>query len=404
MVMFWVIAVILLAGVLAFILPALLKPNGTVKTDANAEKREIFRQQFDEIEQDKINGVLDATQYEVAKSEMQRRMLDEIGQASVAKTSSSKPDRRLALVLLVLMPMLAVFIYLKIGNPAAIHQPSNVEQMAGNDNMQPLLKALQAKLEKNPDDGTGWALLAKSYVGIKLYAEGVIAYEHALKLIPNDPQLLADYAEVLAVVNGYSLAGKPLELLNQALSLDKNNIKSLTLAGTAAYDRKDYKEAIVLWERLLKVLPADSKMLPEVKAALKEVHALSGTKPLTSKSGNEVSKATGISGTVRIKPELANQLNPATTVFIFAREAQGSPMPLAIIRTTVKDLPYNFHLDDRTAITTEHKLSQTKEVVLVARVSKTGDARMQSGDLQGVSASFNPNSANVDLEINQLVP
>ena len=220
MVMFWVIAGVLIVGALALILPALLWPNGIVITDANAEKREIFRQQFVEIEQDKINGVLDAAQYEIAKNEMQRRMLDEIGQTSLTKIRASKPDRRLALILLVLLPLAASLIYLKIGNPAAINPQNNVEQIALDGDMQSLLKVLKTKLEKNPGDGTGWILLAKSYVGIKLYADALIAYEHAVKLIPNDPQLLADYADALAVVNGYNLTGRPQELLDQALKIN----------------------------------------------------------------------------------------------------------------------------------------------------------------------------------------
>ncbi len=403
MVMFWVIAGVLIVGALALILPALLWPNGIVITDANAEKREIFRQQFDEIEQDKINGVLDAAQYEIAKNEMQRRMLDEIGQTSLTKIRASKPDRRLALILLVLLPLAASLIYLKIGNPAAINPQNNVEQIALDGDMQSLLKVLKTKLEKNPGDGTGWILLAKSYVGIKLYADALIAYEHAVKLIPNDPQLLADYADALAVVNGYNLTGRPQELLDQALKINPHHLKSLTLAGTAAFDRKDYKQAIVLWERLEKDLPADSKMLPEVKAALKEVYILSGEKTSATDTKG-ISVFTGISGSVRISPTLATKLDPAATVFIFARAAQGSAMPLAIVRISVKDLPYTYHLDDSTAITPDHKLSQASDVVLVARVSKTGDARGKTGDFQGISSSFKPNAANVDLEINQVIP
>ena len=403
MVIFWVIAGVLIVGALALILPALLWPNNTVKTDTNAEKREIFRQQFDEIEQDKSNGILDIAQYEIAKNEMQRRMLDEIGQASLTKINTSKPDRRLALILLILLPLAASLIYLRIGNPAAINPHNKVEQIALDGDMQSLLKVLKTKLEKNPGDGTGWVLLAKSYVGIKLYADALIAYEHAVKLIPNDPQLLADYADALAVVNGYNLKGKPQELLDQALKINPHHLKSLTLAGTAAFDRKDYKQAIVLWERLEKDLPADSKMLPEVKAALKEVYVLSGGK-VSATNAKDVSVFNGISGSVRIAPALASKLDPATTVFIFARPAHGSPMPLAMVRTSVKDLPYNYHLDDSSAITPDHKLSQASDVVLVARVSKSGDARAKTGDLQGISASFKPNTANVDLEINQVMP
>ncbi len=286
MAMFWTIAIVLLIGVLALILPTLLRPNGTVKTDANAEKREIFRQQFDEIEQDKINGVLDASQYEIAKSEMQRRMLDEIGSINIADVQVNKPDRLLAVILLALLPLAATLIYLKIGNPASIAIPATapsadmaqakIERNAMVGDIEPLLNSLKSKLEKNPGDGAGWVLLARSYIELGRHADAVLAYEKAVKSIQDDPQLLADYADALAVVNGHILAGKPEELINQALKLDPHHIKSLMLAGTAAFDRKDYKQAIKFWERLQKDLPADSQILPELKAALDEAYTLSG--------------------------------------------------------------------------------------------------------------------------------
>lgn len=412
--LFWIIAVLLIASVLAMILPALLRPNGTVKTDANAEKREIFRQQFDEIEQDKINSVLDATQYDIAKSEMQRRMLDEIGSIGAANVQISQPDRRLAIVLLVLLPLAAFLIYFKIGNPASIMitptspdaavTQTSAEHSAIAGDILPLLNSLKSKLEKNPGDGTGWALLARSYVEIRRHAEAVSAYEKAVKATPDDPQLLADYADVLAVLNGHNLSGKPEALISQALKLDPHNIKALLLAATAAFDRQDYKQAIGFWERLQKDLPADSDILPEVKAALDEAYARSGKKLPLSSIQNAAPVATGVTGVVRIAPALANKIDPAATVFIFARATQGSPMPVAIDRTTAKNLPYTYHLDDSSAMSPVHKLSQVNEVVLVARISKTGDAKTQAGDMQGISAALKPNGNIVDIVIDQIVP
>lgn len=412
--LFWLIALVLVAGVLVLILPALLRPNGMVKTDANAEKREIFRQQFDEIEQDKINGVLDATQYEIAKSEMQRRMLDEIGETTTTGIQVTQPDRRLAIILLVLLPLAAFLIYFKIGNPASILitptspkvivAQTNAEHSAMAGDIEPLLNALKSKLEKNPGDGTGWALLARSYVEIRRHAEAVSAYEKALKATPDDPQLLADYADALAVVNGHSLAGKPENLANQALKLDPHHPKALMLAASAAFDRKDYKQAISLWERLQKDLPADSAMLPEVKGSINEAYALSGKKPQASSAQNAVPATVSVSGIVRISPALASKIDPAATVFIFARATQGPPMPVAIERTTAKNLPYTYHLDDSSAMSPDHKLSSAGEVVLVARISKTGDAKPQSGDLQGITAALKPNGGVVDIEISQVIP
>lgn len=422
MLVFFAVVIMLLVAVLTFIVRPLLRPNLAVKTDGGAEKREIFRQQFDEIEQDKMNGMLDAAQHDIAKNELERRMLDEIVVTEGAATSSS-PDRRLAIILLVLLPLVAFLLYFKLGNPASILIPAT-SPIASQDNptanisaehknsagdIEPLLNALKSKLEKTPGDGTGWALLARSYVELRRHADAVNAYEKAVKAIPNDPQLLADYADALAVVNGHNLEGKPEELVKQALKLDSHHTKSLMLAATAAFNRKDYKQAIIFWERLQQDLPADSDILPEVKAALNEAYALSGAKPPVqsapvSASQNKAIHTANISGTVNIASDLASKLDPSATVFVFARATQGPPMPLAIVRTTAKDLPYKYILDDSTALMPGNKLSQASEVVVVARISKSGDAKPQAGDFQGVSASVKPDGRIVDIEISQVVP
>ncbi|MDI1310167.1 MAG: c-type cytochrome biogenesis protein CcmI [Methylotenera sp.] len=406
MLLFWVIVVAMIVATLAFILPALLKPSKTVTTDANAEKRAIFRQQFDEIAQDKTNGILDAAQYELAKTELERRMLDEIDVNHVV-AANNKPDRTVALILLIILPLASLFIYYKIGSPAAIATPNAAqtieEQSARAGDVEPLLAAMNAKLAQNPTDGKGWALLARTYVELGRATDAVPAYEKAVKIIPNDAQLLADYADALAVSNDYNLAGKPTELVDQALKLDPHHIKSLLLAAAAATNRKDYKQAIVHWQNLQKELPPDSDIAPKVKASLDEVYRLAGIKAPLVSDASAAPAAQGVNGTVKLAPALASNVNPTDTVFVYARAAQGAAMPLAIERTTVKDLPYTYHLDDSKGLMPANKLSQASEVVIVARISKTGDAKPQAGDLQGTSATVKPNGGNVDIEINELL-
>jgi cytochrome c-type biogenesis protein CcmH len=425
MLLFWVIVIAMIVATLALILPALLMPSQTATTDAKDEKRAIFRQQFEEIEQDKINGVLDNTQYDVAKGELERRMLDEIGTSSML-SSNSKPDRRLAAVLFLLLPLTSVIIYNKIGNPESVTIPTvapnamsgvaaeqaTAEHNAKAGDIEPLLNSLKAKLENNPGDGAGWALLARSYVELKRHAEAVPAYEKAVKVIPDDPQLLADYADALAVVNGHDLTGKPEELANQALKLNPHHTKSLLLAATAAFNRKDYKLAIKHWEQLQQDLPADSDVMPEVKASLNEVYSLAGVKPPVLAENAKTKTSTiekkdvveGVSGTVTLAPALASKLDPTATVFVFARSTQGAPMPLAIVRTTAKELPYKYHLDDSSALMPSNKLSQASQVVIIARISKTGDAKPLTGDWQGISAAIKPAGNEVNIEINQILP
>lgn len=414
MLVFWLMAVALVLVVLALVLPTIVRTNRFENKDVGAEKKEIFRQQFDELEQDRLNGILDNTQYESAKNELERRVIDEVGTTQVV-VNQSVPDKRLALILLVTIPLLAILIYLKIGSPASVLIPAaspletdsqpTAQHSAMMSDLEPLLGSLEKKLESNPDNGDGWALLARSYVELRQHAKAIAPYEKAAKIIPNDPQLLADYADALAVVNGHKVTGKPEELVLQALKLDPHHVKALMLAATAAFDRKDYKKAMAYWQTLKQDLPADSELLPEIKASLNEASALSGEKiteePFVPLSNNKVSD---VSGVVSVSPKLIDKLDAASTVFIFARDAQGSPMPLAIARTTVSHLPYTYRLNDSSAMMPNHKLSNAHEVVVVARISKSGDAKQQSGDFQGVTKAFTPNGKSVDIEIDQMVP
>lgn len=397
-------ALLLIGMVLVILIPALLRPQSTLNRDDNAQRREIFRAQFAEIEQDLASGVLDAAQYELAKTELERRMLDEVTSSPLAATVA-KPDRRLAVILVFLVPLTAFWLYVKIGNPEAIVNPTGAAMMDGKPmtqaDVEGLLASLAAKLEKNPDDGAGWALLANSYVKIGKYAEAVKAYEQATKKITDNAQLYADYADALAATNDYKLEGLPVELANLALKIDARNIKAKMLLATAAYDRQDYKEAIALWEKIITELPKEAEIIPDIKAAIAKAQSLAGETKSTSVQ--KVAVNAGIRGTVRLSPALTKALDANATLFVFARAAQGAPMPIAIVRASAKDLPYQFQLDDTSAIMPSNKLSQADAVVVVARISKSGDAKPISGDLQGMSAVMKPVGENVEIEINEVL-
>jgi len=397
-------ALLLIGMVLVMLIPALLRPQSTLNRDDNAQRREIFRAQFAEIEQDLASGVLDAAQYELAKTELERRMLDEVTSSPLAATVA-KPDRRLAVILVFLVPLTAFWLYVKIGNPEAIVNPTGAAMMDGKPmtqaDVEGLLASLSAKLEKNPDDGAGWVLLGNSYVKIGKYAEAVKAYEQATKKITDNAQLYADYADALAATNDYKLEGLPVELANLALKIDARNIKAKMLLATAAYDRQDYKEAIALWEKIITELPKEAEIIPDIKAAIAKAQSLAGETKSTSVQ--KVAVNAGIRGTVRLSPALTKALDANATLFVFARAAQGAPMPIAIVRASAKDLPYQFQLDDTSAIMPSNKLSQADAVVVVARISKSGDAKPISGDLQGMSAVMKPVGENVEIEINEVL-
>jgi cytochrome c-type biogenesis protein CcmH len=214
---------------------------------------------------------------------------------------------------------------------------------------------------------------------------------------PNEPEVLVEYAEALALERGRALAGEPMRLLERALKIDPNHPKALTLAGTAAFEAKDYTRAIAYWERLQAQVPADSELGRALQAGLAQARERAGAKPVPA--GAET-----IRGEVRLAAGLAGRTGPEDTVFVVARAAEGPRMPLAVLRKQVKDLPLAFALDDSLAMAPQMKLSGFPKVIVTARISKSGNAAAQSGDLEGASAPVQPGASGVVITVDSVVP
>ena len=250
---------------------------------------------------------------------------------------------------------------------------------------------------------------------LAVFAEAAAAYAKAEALFPQDAQLLADYADTLAMAQGQSLQGKPEALVQRALQADGNNLKALALAGTVEFEKRDYAKAVEYWRRMLALLPPDSEMVDSVRASIKEAQDKQGGAPKSSmlaaqekpggasKSSPVAAKSASVSGTVKLAPALAARAAPEDTVFVLARPAQGSRMPLAAVRVKVKDLPMVFSFDDSMAMNPSAKISSFAEVVVAARVSKSGNVMPQGGDLEGVSKPVRPGTAGIAVEIGSVI-
>ena len=281
---------------------------------------------------------------------------------------------------------------------------------------------LTARLKEQPDDAEGWAMLGRSYTVLGRHPEALPAYERAIALRADDAQLLADYADSLAVKNKRVLAGEPMKWVEKALKIDPRNVKALALAGTNAFDRKDYAGAVRYWEQVVQFGPTDSGYVQQVQASLAEARELGGLPPVAGKSaGATAASPTAtvpptpaaqsavslsnkqVSGTVSLASELAKQAGPEDTLFVFARGPDGKGMPLAILRKKVKDLPLQFTLDDSTAMSPAAKISGVSSVVVSARISKTGEAFPQAGDLSGQTGPVNLGTGSLKVEIRDIV-
>lgn len=275
MLIFWGAAALLIIASLAVLLPPLLKPACEVAGDTQSEKLGLYRQQFAELEQDQASGVLAAQQYSIARSELAHRLLDEAGN-NIASPSTFTADKRLATLLIIALPVIAGLIYYKIGNPAAIQQPSLSSQSFASSaaQIEPILKSLRDKLDQDPNDVAGWALLGRAYGKLHRYDEAIFAFEKAEKLTPDDAQLLTDYAVVLAMANGRKVEGKPETLVFRALKIDPHLPNALMLGASIAYKHQDYRTAIELWERLLPDLPVGSEIATSVETSLAKAKTL----------------------------------------------------------------------------------------------------------------------------------
>lgn len=266
-----------------------------------------------------------------------------------------------------------------------------------------MTEKLAARLKTQPADAEGWAMLARSQTVLGRQAEALAAYERAVALRADDAQLWADYADALALRQNRQLSGEPLKLVEKALQLDPRNVKALYLAGTEAFNRKDYAGAVRYWERVQAAGAPDNPQVRQVSEALAEARSLAGLPASAPPAGQHAPRSAlpgrSVAGTVTLAPALAQQVAPQDTVFIFARAAQGRGMPLAILRKQVKDLPVRFVLDDSLSMSPSALLSGASEVVVGARVSKSGNAMPQPGDLVGQSAAVPLGRADLAVEI-----
>ena len=291
------------------------------------------------------------------------------------------------------VPLIVAAIYLAVGNPAALtQQKAAASKDAANphaitqDQLLGMVGRLAERMKSTPADTEGWIMLARSYAALGRYADSVVAYEQAVQRLPNDSRLLADYADVAAMAQGRRLQGKPEALIARALAADPRNVKALSLAGTAAFEKGDYAGAIEKWRSILALVPAGSDVERSVRASIADAE----------RRGNNSTAA--IEGRVELERALLGQVKPDDTVFIFAR-LPGERMPLAMLRRKAAELPLAFRLDDNAAMSPSAKLSDAKEVEIVARVSRSGRAQPQAGDLEGSSARTRPGATGVVVKI-----
>jgi cytochrome c-type biogenesis protein CcmH len=386
-------------------------------TDALHHLLAPFKRQLADLEQAHAAGTLSQAQRDTERASLERRLLDMLlHDSAVAAPAAAKPAWPLwaGLMALVLVIAIGGYAYNHKTNPAQGDE-EGADGGANQAQVVAMVEQLAERMKQNPGDADGWAMLARSYSVMERNEDALDAYQKAVALRQDDAGLLVDYADALAVKNQHSLQGEPMALITKALQLNPDHIKGLALAGTDAFVRKDFAQAVKYWGRIEAVGPPDNMLVQRVSSSLQEARKLAGLPAQAAPAAPQAKSqdqtnaspiAAGgpsVRGTVSLSPELRAQASPDDTVFIFAKAAVNGRMPLAAERKQVKDLPYQFTLDDSKSMSPQARLSGATQVVISARISKSGNAIAQPGDLQGQSPPVALGAKDLRVDIVEVV-
>ena len=369
----------------------------------------VYKDQIHDLEKEYVLGNLSSEELQIAKDELARRLLDDVGDTTQITKSTPQAWRApwiWVMGFVFLVPVAASVMYAVMGQPLALNPAAlQAEAEQGSDispeKMTEMATALMRRLQDEPNQIDGWIMLARVQRAREHFDESDEAFRKALALSKDD-NLAIEHAEVLAQKNQGNFAGQPWAIIQRVLTADPQHLNALLLAGSASYSELNYRSALRFWERAREVVEPASPDAPELDRAIAQTREKMGlpsaptrsnamanapsSQSATSSVGasNNQASSARISGRVSVIKELADKVAPTDTVFVFATPVSGSRMPLAIVRTTADKLPFDFVLDDSTSMNPAAKLSSMAEVTVKVRISKSGQAMAQPGDL-GVS-------------------
>jgi cytochrome c-type biogenesis protein CcmH len=373
----------------------------TLASQANANAK-VYRDQISDLDREHESGHISDQEWQQSRDELSVRLLEDTAAIDDPAAKAEKPAVWTAVVLAVAMPISAMGLYMWVGNPEALNplalkSPDQVDQK----DLAKLAQTLADRLQSQPDNLQGWVMLGRTYRTLENFDASLKAYDTALKMSADD-DLQLERIEVMAMQRQGQFEGEPWRVIREILQKDPQHFGALLTAGSASYAEGKYADALKYWEQARKPLDVNNPDLPGLENAIATVRDKLGmpTKPVPS-----VSSALNVSGQISLSAALKAKVSPNDAVFVYATPANGDRMPLAIMKTTVSQLPLNFMLDDSTAMTPERKLSMAGEVLVKVRVSKSGNAMPQSGDLTGASEGpVKVGAKGLKIEIKDQIP
>jgi len=408
---FVAIALALTFSVVAVLLWTMLRKPKPGRTEApDEDNARIYREELQELQDAVQSGALAPADFERARQDLSIRVVQDIPETAEAAASATAGSSQRAVVSAVVMalvfPLLGSFVYLTLGDPMAVVEPSLTAraEQDGAPDFAAMAEKLKAKLKTNPNDVQSWVLLGRAHRNQNQYDEAIDAYNHAVAL-DSDDRLAIERVEAIAAKNGGQFKGEPWDVIRKILAKNPQHANALLLAGSAAFSEGQFKQALAYWTTLRSQLADGSQEAVAVDNALRAAAEKAGVEigVKAKKPDPLANAASSISGRVTISDSIKAQANPTDVVFIYAQAEQGSPMPLAIMRTTVQALPLDFNLDDSMAMRPEAKLSGQSHVTVKARISKSGQAMPQPGDLIGTLPHVAVGAKQVQLTISEVI-
>lgn len=414
---FWLSAASMSVIALLFAIVPLLRSKTTASVSRQLLNTEVIKEQLNELQADLDAGKLEPDAYQAARRDLERELLNDTETGPETEPQAERSGRWAVGVFGLLIPALAVFLYLQLGAAPLLEQAARapVAQKPAQDTGHPLqemVEKLAKRLQEEPDNAEGWVMLGRSYAALNRYQEAANAYAQARRIAGDQPQLLVDSADIMVMASGGHFTPEAGELLERALRVQPENAKGLWLMGHYKYQDDDFQGAVDYWQRAAAQLPPDSEDTVAIRQQIKQAESM-----LVAAGGTLAPAAQTVDGavkgdapkaievSVRLDPAFSAQTSAQDTVFIFARAVQGPRMPLAIVRKQVAELPVTVTLDDSLAMSPAMVMSNFSEVTIGARISKSGNAMPQSGDLQGTVSPVQVQAgASVEVVINEVMP
>ena len=402
---FWIAAIGLLLLALLILLPPILRAQITDQADDRQKQNiDIARDKKNDLDSQLAQGELNQEEYDNTLLDLQTALALDL--ENIEASDTHQQGRWVVWLLAVAIPILSFGLYFQLGeygvikNPALAQVPvdTRVQNQLTNLSFEEIEELIKQRLRNNPEDAEGWFILGKTYMAQQKFDKAITAFQRTYDLVGEEPGVMFSLADALAMQNDGAMQGEPEQLVRRGLEISPQDPTGLWLAGLAAEQRQDYKGAHALWSQLMPLIQNDPESSTEVRELIQ----------LLEQRDPQLSASVAVVGILNLSISLAENLRhlaaPGDSVFVYAKAMDGPPMPLAVKRLTVQDLPADVILRDSDAMIQTMKLSSFARVIVGARVSISGNPVAQPGDLfveSGGIDSSNP-PPKIELSIDQV--